>query len=134
MGSDTPTPDPLARLTALVATMTPGEWYVRGPLTDEEAGRPGGEPATLVAAVRESDSEESYTDIIDDVDLRGLAALRNLAAPLLAVVRAADEVHNEADHDPCGLVLGFARCGVCEYRRARAALNAAIAQEVGGDG
>lgn len=111
-------------LEAVVAKMTPGEWYVRGPLTDEEAGRPGGEPATLVAAVRESDSEESYTDIIDDVDLRGLAALRNLAAPLLAVVRAADALRGSLPDHWHGREED-------EYDVARAALDTAIAQEVG---
>jgi len=70
------------------------EWFVRGPLTEEEACRAGGEPASLVyvdPADYEGDEppggERFVIDDLDDKDMETLAALRNHAPALIAAAK-----------------------------------------------
>jgi hypothetical protein len=81
----------LARLGRLEREATKGPWYKVGPLTEEEAGRAGGEPATIEHAWTDDDVAGTV-DVLDcpsEDDLELISEARNALPALLAVVEAA---------------------------------------------
>lgn len=59
---------------------TPGPWFVCGPLTDEESGRPGGIPVRVVAYEAELGGEDENSILICEPDTCSEADARLIAA------------------------------------------------------
>ncbi len=113
----------IERLEKLNEKATKAPWYKVGPLTEEEAGKAGGEPATIEHAWT-NDDEAGMVDVLDcpaEDDLDLIAELRNALPAILKVLRAAKEgpCRHSADHDgsTCPLCQAFAELEAANENR-----------------
>ncbi len=112
----------IEKLRELEAKATKGDWYQRGPLTEEEACRAGGLPVTIIVC----DPVESSVnhDILDDVrekDVEFIVAARNALPALLRIAEAAEIVTEQ--HPLCWCEPKGSRCEGCKLKDALAALE-----------
>ncbi len=76
-----------------LAKATPGPWYVRGGLTDEESGRPGGIPPEVIAT--DLDGYESLVCAPDNRPLEDAELIAHAPTDLSKLIQAL-EVANAA--------------------------------------